>query len=230
MKNEIIHGKIMSAEDIVDYEEEYRSRNGFFFFGLREQIFVNCVFKNINWSSDFVVGCTFKNCIFENIFFDGEWLDKKLCNNIFENCMFFKCSIIDVRESGVIDAIPESTNMRCPRYDKIIGYKILRTVKRDKYLMHKYLLATLEIPAGVKRSSSIGNKCRCEYAKVLSIVDCDGAAYDCGSSTMCITGEEILYVVGEYVYADSFDENRFHECAPGIHFFMTPEEAWDYAK
>ena len=96
--------------------------------------------------------------------------------------------------------------------------------------MHKHLLATLEIPAGVKRSSSIGNKCRCEYAKVLSIVDCDGAAYDCGSSTMCMTGKEILYVVGEYVYADSFDENRFNECAPGIHFFMTPEEAWDCVK
>lgn len=144
--------------------------------------------------------------------------------------MFFKCDITTHPKSSIIDALPESTNMRCPRYDKIIGYKILRTVKRDKYLMHKHLLATLEIPAGVKRSSSIGNKCRCEYAKVLSIVDCDGAAYDCGSSTMCMTGKEILYVVGEYVYADSFDENRFNECAPGIHFFMTPEEAWDCVK
>lgn len=228
MKNEIIHGKIISVEDMLDYEGEYRSRNRFCF-GLRERVFVNCVFKNIGFLSDFVIRCTFKNCIFENISFNDEWFDKKLCNNIFENCMFFKCNITKTRESVVMDAIPESTNMRCPRYDKIIGYKILRTVKRDKNLMHK-LLATLEIPAGVKRSSAIGNKCRCEYAKVLSIIDENGNKYDIGKSAIRRSGNQLIYKVGEYVYANSFDENRFNECAPGIHFFMTPEEAWDYIK
>lgn len=230
MKNEIIHGKIISVEDMLDYEAEHRSRNGSFLFGLRERIFVNCVFKNIGALSDFVIRCTFKNCIFENIIFDDEWLDKKIYNNIFENCMFFECRIVKNRESGVMDAIPESTNMRCPRYDKIIGYKILRTVKRNKNLMCKPLLATLEIPAGVKRSSAIGNKCRCEYAKVLSIIDENGNKYDIGRSAVRRTGNQLIYKVGEYVYADSFDENRFNECAPGIHFFMTPEEAWDYIK
>lgn len=230
MKNEIIHGKIISVEDMLDYEEEYRLRNGSFLFGLRERIFVNCVFKNVGFLSDFVIRCTFKNCIFENIIFDDEWLDKKIYNNIFENCMFFKCNIIKNRESGVMDAISESTNMRCPRYGKIIGYKILRTVKRDKNLMHKYLLATLEIPARVKRSSAIGNKCRCEYAKVLSIIDENGNKYDIGKSVIPRIDNQLTYKVGEYVYADSFDENRFNECAPGIHFFMTPEEAWDYIK
>lgn len=229
MKNEIIHGKIISVEDMLDYEEEYRSRNRFCF-GLRERVFVNCVFKNIGFLSNFVIRCTFKNCIFEDIIFDDEWLDKKLYNNIFENCMFFECSIIKTRESVVIDAIPESTNMRCPRYDKIIGYKILRTVKRDKNLMYKYLLATLEIPAGVKRSSAIGNKCRCEYAKVLSIIDRDENKYDIGKSAITELNNQLTYKVGEYVYADAFDENRFNECAPGIYFFMTPEEAWDYIR
>ena len=228
MKNEIIHGKIMSVEDIVDYEEEYRLRNRYFLFGLRERIFVNCVFKNTGFLSDFVIGCTFKNCIFENTIFDDEWLDKKLCKNIFENCMFFKCDIIKNRESGMMDAISESTNMRCPKYDKIIGYKTI--INHDG---SKHLLATLEIPAGVKRSSAIGNKCRCEYAKVLSIIDENGNKYDIGRSVRSAimkSSNQLIYKVGEYVYADSFDENRFHECAPGIHFFMTPEEAWDYAR
>lgn len=225
MKNEIIHGKIISVEDMLDYEEEYRSRNRFFLFGLRERIFVNCVFKNIGSLSNFVIRCTFKNCIFEDIIFDDEWLDKKLCNNIFENCMFFECRIIKTRESVVMDAIPESTNMRCPRYDKIIGYKII-----NNYDYYGVSLATLEIPAGVKRSSAIGNKCRCEYAKVLSIIDENGNKYDRGKSAIKGVGNQLIYKVGEYVYANSFDENRFNECAPGIHFFMTPEEAWDYIK
>lgn len=228
MKNEIIHGKILSIKNMIDYEEEYRSRNKYFLFGLRERIFVNCVFKNTGLLSDFVIGCTFKNCIFENIIFDNGWLEKKLCNNIFENCMFFKCDIITRPKSSIIDAIPESTNMRCPRYDKIIGYKIIIDYDRTKFL-----IATLEIPAGVKRSSAIGNKCRCEYAKVLSIIDKNGNKYDIGRPTISAIrgiGNQLIYKVGEYVYANSFDENRFHECAPGIHFFMTPEEAWDYVR
>ena len=208
MKNEIEHGKIISVENIFDYEEEYRSREKYFLFGLRERIFVNC--------------------IFENIVFDDEWLDKKFYNNIFENCMFFKCSITKNCELCAIDAIPESTNMRCPRYDKIIGYKII--CRYDAYLNPCYLLATLEVPAGVKRSASIGNKCRCEYAKVLSITDKDGKEYHTGVSAIAAIGNQLIYKTGEYVYADSFDENRFNECASGIHFFMTPEGAWDYAK
>jgi hypothetical protein len=30
------------------------------------------------------------------------------------------------------------------------------------------------------------------------------------------------------VTPDSFDEDRWHECAPGIHFFITRQEAVDY--
>lgn len=142
--------------------------------------------------------------------------------------MFFKCDIITYPPLSMVDAIPESTNMRCPRYDKIIGYKII--IDCD---CTKFLLATLEIPTGVKRSSAIGNKCRCEYAKVLSIMDENGNKYDTGRpiiSKIMGIDNQLIYKVGEYVYADSFDENRFNECARGIHFFMTPEEAWDYAK
>ena len=35
MKNEIIHGKILSVKDMIGYEEEY-SRSRYFFFGLKK--------------------------------------------------------------------------------------------------------------------------------------------------------------------------------------------------
>ena len=38
------------------------------------------------------------------------------------------------------------------------------------------------------------------------------------------------YVVNEEVFEPNFDENRWHECAPGIHFFMTKKEALEYYK
>ena len=40
---------------------------------------------------------------------------------------------------------------------------------------------------------------------------------------------EASYRVGETVTPDSWDEDRWEECASGIHFFITPEEAVDYA-
>lgn len=223
MKNEIIHGKTIIGEDIIEYEEEYRSPYGYIFFGLRDRIFINCIFEDIENLFEYMVGCTFKSCVFKDIVFDSySFVDDS--QNTFEDCMFFNCEIEYTNDCDNIN-LPESTNMKCPRYDRIIGYKII--IDCD---CTKFLLATLEIPTGVKRSSAIGNKCRCEYAKVLSIMDENGNKYDIGRSTMVEIGNQLTYKVGEYVYADSFDENRFHECAPGIHFFMTPEEAWDHGR
>lgn len=36
------------------------------------------------------------------------------------------------------------------------------------------------------------------------------------------------YEVGKTVNVDNFDEDRFNECAPGIHFFINRQEAVDY--
>lgn len=38
-----------------------------------------------------------------------------------------------------------------------------------------------------------------------------------------------IYRVGETVSVDDFDNNRWNECAPGIHFFVTRDEAVKYS-
>jgi hypothetical protein len=38
----------------------------------------------------------------------------------------------------------------------------------------------------------------------------------------------VTYKVGEMVFPDSFDENRWNECSHGIHFFINKDEAIDY--
>ena len=40
--------------------------------------------------------------------------------------------------------------------------------------------------------------------------------------------KKCAYRVGEMVYPDSFNDNRWEECSNGIHFFMTEEEAKNY--
>ena len=39
-----------------------------------------------------------------------------------------------------------------------------------------------------------------------------------------------IYKVGETVTVDNFDDNRFNECAPGIHFYMDREVVEYYQK
>ena len=92
--------------------------------------------------------------------------------------------------------------------------------------MFNYIIE-LEIPSGAKRSSATSRKCRCEYAKVLSITNIDGT--DSGLTSITNNNYDItLYKVGEMVYPNSFDEDRWNECSNGIHFFITRQEAVYY--
>lgn len=88
-------------------------------------------------------------------------------------------------------------------------------------------IAKLRIPADAKRSNATGRKCRAEYAVVLEITTLSG-------DTQLTDGVSqydgtVIYRVGETVLPTKpFDENRWEECASGIHFFITRIEAQNY--
>ena len=86
----------------------------------------------------------------------------------------------------------------------------------------------LEIPAEAKRSSATTRKCRCEFAKVISITKKDGSATDLTEITNNNYEPVVVYKLGEMVYPDSFDDDRWNECSHGIHFFITRQEAVEY--
>ena len=86
----------------------------------------------------------------------------------------------------------------------------------------------LEIPDDALRSSSTTRKCRCSKAKVVSITNLDGTPSDIKSVASC-HDSKFIYNLGETVEVPNFDTNRWNECAPGIHFFITRQEAVDYA-
>ena len=114
------------------------------------------------------------------------------------------------------DAYTAFYPLQCPETGSFIGYK----KAADKIVM-------LEICADAKRSSATSRKCRCSKAKVLSITHLDGS--DSGlTEVRSDYSKEFVYCVGETVEVPDFDENRWNECAPGIHFFVTREEAVKY--
>ena len=106
--------------------------------------------------------------------------------------------------------------LQCPETGSFIGYK----KAADKIVM-------LEICADAKRSSATSRKCRCSKAKVLSITHLDGS--DSGLTEVRSNySKEFVYRVGEVAEVPDFDDNRWNECAAGIHFFITRDEAVKY--
>ena len=83
-------------------------------------------------------------------------------------------------------------------------------------------IATLKIPASAGRSNATSRKCRAEYAEVLAIQDTSGNAKECGVSRYDV---RFVYRVGETVHPHEWCEDRWQECAGGIHFYLTRYEA-----
>ena len=106
-------------------------------------------------------------------------------------------------------------NLVCPEEGSFIGYK-----KADDCIIKLLILED------AKRSSATTFKCRCDKAKVLEIKDIKtGESMEKARSNY---NPNFIYKVGEIVTVEDFDDDRWRECAPGIHFFMNKENALNY--
>ena len=88
-------------------------------------------------------------------------------------------------------------------------------------------LIKLEIPEDAKRLSSVSMKCRCDKARVLSVWNMR-LEEEVSEVVNHAYNQNTLYKVGEMVYPDSFDEDRWNECSHGIHFFINKQDAINY--
>ena len=128
----------------------------------------------------------------------------------------------NLRDAKNVPFIP----MYCPSDGAFIGWK------KVKYQDNEYLVK-LEIQEDSNRSSATGTKCRCDKAKVLDI---NLIKFTVPEEFQTVKPKEIVnanyietrYAIGEMVYADSWDEDRWIECSHGIHFFINKQEAIDY--
>ena len=118
-------------------------------------------------------------------------------------------------ENIIIDMNTIGYNIACPEEGSFIGYK-----KANGCIVKLLILEDS------KRSSATTAKCRCDKAKVLeirniadnSLVNEIPSNYD----------SRFIYKVGKIIHVDDFDNNRWNECAPGIHFFINKENAINY--
>ena len=88
------------------------------------------------------------------------------------------------------------------------------------------VIVHLLVPSTAKRSSATSRKCRVSEAQVLDIKSLDGNEEFMEAKSQ--HDYNFIYRVGETVKVDNFDEDRWKECAPGIHCFITRQEAVNY--
>ena len=131
----------------------------------------------------------------------------------------------DLRGADLLHAYLSGADLRgadwlpaicCPEEGSFIGFK-----KAGDYIVKLLILDD------AKRSSATTRKCRCSKAKVLSITELDGSETDV-TEVESNYDNRFIYRVGETVEVLDFDNDRWNECAPGVHFFITRQEAVDY--
>ena len=90
------------------------------------------------------------------------------------------------------------------------------------------IIVKLLIPADAQRSNATGRKCRASTARVLDLQDKQGNSLPPDTTAYSSFDPDFTYKKGETVHVEDFDTNRWNECAPGIHFFITRIEAVKY--
>ena len=112
--------------------------------------------------------------------------------------------------------------MNIPDGEFIAWKKIYRKRQKD------YVIVKLKILADSKRSRATSDKCRCDKALVLGFETLEGESLKRTKQVTNYNYEKCTYKVGEIIYPDEWDDNRWNECSHGIHFFIDRQSAVEH--
>ena len=110
--------------------------------------------------------------------------------------------------------------IQCPESGAFEAYKKAISTNGGAAIVH------LLVPSTAKRTSATSRKCRVSEAKVLDITSIDGKEEL--TEAMSQYENSFIYRKGDTVKVDNFCEDRWTECAAGIHCFITRREAVNY--
>lgn len=147
---------------------------------------------------------------YETILRYADLYNADLYNADLSNANLYNANLSDAEN---IPYIP----MVCPEEGEFVGWK-----KAGKNIIVKLL-----IPSDAKRSSATTRKCRCNKAKVLELYNTDGTIAS-EREVHSKYDNSFVYKVGDTVEVKDFDNDRWNECAEGIHFFLKRQEAINY--
>lgn len=185
---------------------------------LQNVLIYNCAMLCISASE--VANCGFFRCISRT----------KLLNSIFTNCQFAECTFRayttrDVTFDNCEYRMSPCFYQHCPETGSYIAYK---KAAGKPHSCIDFCIIKLLIPEDAKRSSSLSSKCRASKAIVLDIFN----LYDESKhldTAYSFHDAKFIYHINDTVEVTDFENNRWEECAPGIHHFLSKQEAIDYS-
>lgn len=180
--------------------------------GMNSTSFNRTIIHSCKFIRQRMTEATFRSAIIDNILFSA-------CN-MSDTC-FTGAHLDNVKFDANCDLYGSSLLPLCPETGSFEAWKSLK-------LNDEIILIKLFIPTDAKRSSGTSHKCRCSKAMVLEMTNTST-----GNNVMTLLNNNMaptIYTVGEMVYPDSFDENRWNECSHGIHFFMAKADALHYPR
>ena len=124
--------------------------------------------------------------------------------------------------------LSKALNIDTLSWDSNTAFYPLQCPETGTYTAYKKannLIVELEIPYDALRSSATSRTCRASKAKVISITDLAGRPAGDRVLSDYAYSPKIEYIVGQTIEIPNFDTNRWRECAPGIHHYITREEA-----
>ena len=140
---------------------------------------------------------------------------------------FAKLLDTELKDANVYDTDFLHANLRSVKNIPFVPYVCPDTGSFIGYKKAGYMIVKLEIPEDAKRLSATSRKCRCNKAKVLGIYDYERNLLE-DKEVASDRDKNFIYRVGQTVEVKDFDEDRWHECSTGIHFFINFEEAIRY--
>ena len=185
--------------------------------------FINVNLSNVNFCSSQLVNVLLDDCDLQNANLKNANLERaslRRANLTYADIRGAKLYAAVLENASLDDIIfddkTENFCIHCPEQGAFVAYK--------KGLDN--LIIKLLIPSDARRVSSTMNCCRCDKAKVLEIKNFEGTKFfDEAWSTVA---ENFCYKLGEWVYAENFNEDRWYDSTGGIHFWMTEDEAKAY--
>ena len=200
----------------------------------KNKTFSNQCYKDYEIGISIYDGCVFEQCVFKNFVFRGcTFFDCKFINCVFEFMQFYQCFVKNctvtnctVRRCSCLYSSFTNTDfpMACPRTGGFTAFK-----KVISYNSKKTLIAELYVPEDAARSSALSNKCRCDKAIVVRFYDPNTLQPVKNKAARSWFKPSFIYRINDIVRPiNYFDTDRYRECAAGIHFFMTIEEAKNY--
>src|SRR5574344_1904935 len=206
--------------DAIFHDADFRGANfhGANFHGAN---FHDAYFRDANFHGANFHGADFIGANFRDADFHGaNFCDANFRDAIFHGANFCDADFIGANNINEVISFANIENtelcMQCPEEGSFIGFK--KAVGG---------IVKLRVTESAKRSSATTHKCRCSEAEVLEIQNMDGTKSE-RTSVSSKYDRNFIYSVGTIVSVPDFDDDRWNECARGIHFFLSRQEAVNY--